>query len=172
MAVGTVEKTSLIPSERRLQSPTRSEHDQSGYTGNYRGLDFLPLPPRITPLSSVYFEERANFMTDGESRGRCRSLASQVTGQMTPRLRKTKWCVTTTLDLVMLPVSTSPFRLNDNRSGKLWIRLITHPISFCCVLSIDLAAQLKHKSSFVALMKEKHGSNDFVFVDVVVPSRR
>ena len=42
------------------------------------------------------------------------------------------------------------------------------------MLSIDLAAPapLKHKSSFVALMKEKHGSNDFVFADVVVPDAK
>ena len=40
------------------------------------------------------------------------------------------------------------------------------------MLSIDLAALPKHKSSFVALMKEKHGSNDFVFVDVVVPDAK
>ena len=40
------------------------------------------------------------------------------------------------------------------------------------MLSIDLGALPKHKSSFVALMKEKHGSNDFVFADVVVPDAK
>ena len=35
-----------------------------------------------------------------------------------------------------------------------------------------MAALPKHKSSFVALMKEKHGSNDFVFADVVVPDAK
>ena len=39
------------------------------------------------------------------------------------------------------------------------------------MLSIDLAALPKHKSSFVALMKEKHGSNDFVFVCVALDAK-
>ena len=88
-----------IPSERRLQSPTRSEHDQSGYTGNYRAW-FSTSAPANDSLSSVYFEERANFMTDEDGRGR--SLASQVTGQMTLRLRKTKWKFTMLNPLTLL----------------------------------------------------------------------